>query len=668
MQICAIAAVGPFDPHGRAPVAHPHPEVGPCPTPMSVVQATSSVTLNDIRARILRLPRALREAIPRGRDTLDIRVAAIDFYGALTISSGHAYLGGVTELFRRLGVLRSGDTGLEGRTTRVSWSYEPESGIAALEPSIDDPWQLLPGTALAEDPSPSPTDPAVLVAEALARFTPEREAARRKAVDDARDFVQGHLGTFSPDDTRELLRLFNVDHGNGRMKADRFAPGFTGSLANDIAASTDVLNRWIPQLWEASDDEAVARVLDAFWAAKDVPGAGRSLPTMLLHVRDPERWFPIMTSLAKGYTVLTGQPARGRNGARYLEYARGLVELRRTHDVPVHATDLVLMEAARAGATLRAISIEPEPAGLEAAVRIEDVPDDEDVYDRAAVMADTLLPEAELDEIELLLSEKPQLVLYGPPGTGKTWLAERLGRYLTRHGGEVRLVQFHPSYGYEDFVEGIRPVLAGDAAQVGYRVEPGIFRQLCEQARKRPKETFVLVVDEINRGNLPRIFGELLYLLERRGPDHQVELPISRQSFSVPRNLVLLGTMNTADQSIALVDVALRRRFHFVELRPDAQLLREWLSQHAPKMAYVATVLDKLNDALRKERIDDNLLIGHTHFMRRGLDELALKRVWDRSIVPTLEEYFYGKRDKIAQFRFETFVEVDAAASEEEPG
>ena len=304
----------------------------------------------------------------------------------------------------------------------------------------------------------------------------------------------------------------------------------------------------------------------------------------------------------------------------------------------------------------------------DSAAPIDDVPDEEDVYDRDALMADTLMPEAELDEIEQLLADKPQLVLYGPPGTGKTWVAERLARYLTREGGEVRVVQFHPSYGYEDFVEGIRPVVSEKAAQVGYRVEPGIFRLLCDQARKRPKETFVLVVDEINRGNLPRIFGELLYLLERRGPNYRVELPISRQAFSVPTNLVLIGTMNTADQSIALIDAALRRRFHFVELRPDSQLLREWLSQHAPKMAYVATVLDKLNDALRRERLDDNLLVGHTHFMRRGLDELALKRLWDRSIVPTLEEYFYGKRDKIAQFRFETFVEIEAAASEDESG
>jgi len=521
------------------------------------------------------------------------------------------------------------------------------------------------------------TDTAVLVVEGLATFTPEREEARRAAADEARAFVEQRLGTLTPEDVRYLLQLFNVDHRNGRRKADRFAPGFVGSLANDIVASTDALNRWIPRLWGATTDAAVEHVLDDFWAIKDVPGAGRSLPTMLLHIREPERHFPIMTGLAKGYAVITGRTVTGRRGASYLEYAKGLVELRRSYHVPVHATDLVLMAAARRGAARPVaprldeprLGYDPAPLPAEDATPEPPVPAVVPIYDRDTLMLETLLAETELEELEQLLAEKPQLVLYGAPGTGKTFLAERLARYLTRNGGEIRVVQFHPSYGYEDFVEGIRPVVSlgsdPSAGQVGYRVEPGIFRELCDQARRRPKETFVLVVDEINRGNLPRIFGELLYLLERRG--QELKLPISRQTFSVPTNLFVIGTMNTADQSIALVDVALRRRFHFFALSPDPERLRDWLTTHAPRMVDVARLLQKLNDALRDEGIDESLFIGHAHFMLERLDELALQRVWKRSIEPTLEEYFYGKRDKVMRFRHESFVEGELTTLPEEP-
>ncbi len=164
------------------------------------------------------------------------------------------------------------------------------------------------------------------------------------------------------------------------------------------------------------------------------------------------------------------------------------------------------------------------------------------------------------------LKEKRQLIFQGPPGTGKTYVAQQIAKWYQRQGGEYRIVQFHPSYTYEDFVEGYRPILNNH--QVAYELVSGPLREISHQAQEEPDRNFVLVIDEINRGNIAKILGELYFLLEYR--NEQITLQYSpNELFSLPSNLLLIGTMNTADRSIALVDAALRLRFFFFDFTPD---------------------------------------------------------------------------------------------------
>ena len=178
------------------------------------------------------------------------------------------------------------------------------------------------------------------------------------------------------------------------------------------------------------------------------------------------------------------------------------------------------------------------------------------------------------------LQDKRQAIFQGPPGTGKTYVAKRIAEHCREHGGDFKIVQFHPSYSYEDFVEGFRPTLTD--GQAGFELNPGPLRLIADEAAANPDATFILVIDEINRGNVAKILGELYFLLEYRG--EEVNLQYSNKEFSLPKNLWFIGTMNTTDRSIALVDAALRRRFYFFNFFPDEPpvkgLLRRWLDKN----------------------------------------------------------------------------------------
>jgi MoxR-like ATPase len=260
-----------------------------------------------------------------------------------------------------------------------------------------------------------------------------------------------------------------------------------------------------------------------------------------------------------------------------------------------------------------------------------------------------------LQEIIDLLGSRQQIVLYGPPGTGKTYVAKKIAEHIIGSGdpSSSQLVQFHPSYAYEDFFEGFRPFQT-DAGQAGFLLQAGPLKRMAEAARRNPRQPYVLVIDEMNRANLAKVFGELYFLLEYR--DDAMALQYSPgEAFQLPRNLFFIGTMNTADRSIALLDAAMRRRFSFIELHPDEEPVKSML----PKWLAVnefsgdrASLLEALNS--RMSMIDRDFKIGPSYLMRpEAATEQGLERIWKHDILPLLEEHYYGQMEREAvQKRF----------------
>ena len=272
--------------------------------------------------------------------------------------------------------------------------------------------------------------------------------------------------------------------------------------------------------------------------------------------------------------------------------------------------------------------------------------------DFSQVAEELLYTQADLRTITQLLDDKRQVIFQGPPGTGKTYAAQKLARHLAESDKRVTLVQFHPSYAYEDFVQGFRPTLHGD--RPGFRLRRGPLLRAADAAREEPQAPHFLVIDEINRGNLAKVLGELYFLLEYR--DDEIRLQYAAENdepFGLPKNLYIIGTMNTADRSIALVDLALRRRFHFVEFHPDRApvegLLERWLEREKISMEWLPAVVDRANGKLDRGG-DRHAAIGPTYFMKDDLDEDKLALVWKHNVLPYIEERLYGQSDRLAEF------------------
>ncbi|GEM_PF-5870948 len=325
-------------------------------------------------------------------------------------------------------------------------------------------------------------------------------------------------------------------------------------------------------------------------------------------------------------------------------------------------------------------------------VEAENETDEEYIIEEDEIIEGIMIDVA---NISYLLENNPNVILYGPPGTGKTYLANKVKEEYEKRFG---FITFHQSYSYEDFIEGIKPKTneEGEKKDIFYEVENGLFKRLCERAIKNAikrstllskdilnskqkffkdffkeyqklnkdekknlfedADKFMLIIDEINRGNISKIFGELITLIEkdkRLGEETEIiaTLPYSKEKFGIPPNVLILGTMNTADRSIALLDVALRRRFDFYLMQPKAELASEVEGISLEK------VLDSINNKII-ELYDRDHQIGHSYFIGiKDMDEL--KYVWFYRIIPLLQEYFYNDHEKIEEIIGKVFTNED---------
>ena len=250
-----------------------------------------------------------------------------------------------------------------------------------------------------------------------------------------------------------------------------------------------------------------------------------------------------------------------------------------------------------------------------------------------------------------LLRNKKNIILQGAPGVGKTYAAKRLAYSMmgVKDTSRVMMIQFHQSYSYEDFIMGFRPT------QNGFELTPGPFYEFCKKAQEDDERDYFFIIDEINRGNLSKIFGELLMLIENDKRGESLRLLYSNELFSVPRNVHIIGMMNTADRSLAMIDYALRRRFAFFEIEPafDSDgFLQMMATIDNPKFAALAERIKELNRFISKdETLGDGFRIGHSYLCAATpVSNAWIAYVIKHELLPLISEYWFDEKAKVQQW------------------
>ena len=504
---------------------------------------------------------------------------------------------------------------------------------------------------------------------------PKNELERVRARYETRGDNFGHashwVATMDRDTSRrvgEAARRF-ADGGGLRQFAERYRPLLRGQawdgplvreLADKLAGEEEAVDelRSFVRL-PASEAEAAARIDRFAELLRGWQNPSYCSPMILSvcwHGQDSGRWQLYASSWLSSLRSAAGDVCRRyRRGAgdspgeRYVEFSQAIGDF--SSALGLDSWDLTLKMMGRR-----------KPGGEADASADSDTVNPIGNYALDHAAADIFLDRTDIERLLSQLTRKKALVLQGPPGTGKTFIAQRLAWLLAKERSMERIeaVQFHQSYGYEDFVRGYRPTEEG-----GFVLRNGPFFDFCERAREDRDQSYVLLIDEINRGNLSGIFGELLMLIEadKRSADWAVRLAYPRdggERFHVPENLHLIGTMNTADRSLALVDYALRRRFAFFTVEPafGQPQFRSHLEDRGVPASVRRRIVERLS-ALNETITGDSDLgsgfrIGHSYFCDPPSGESSdydrwLEEIVNFDIAPLLDEYWFDRKEQASE-------------------